>query len=755
MSTQDEPVEPDDPSEEPAAEQPEADEPEQAEPQPAEPQPKPGEAAEPAGQPTEKPKDAPDLDLGRVVEEQAKAARIENEKIREQVSNVNMHFYADVNATGAQFGVLDDGERRAGGQRKVTGKLAAAEVEAIVSTYAEPECFADTVAKLQRDRVVIIEGRPGLGRRAGAISLLRRVTREQIVVLSPLSSPQQLTERTYEQAKGYLVLDQVRERVRADLEFSWSSLRQQVQAAGAFLVITNDYVGVAAGAIARVPWACPPVADVLRAHLAGRADLEEVVTCVLATLPEDASLAKVVALAAMIRDEGLTVEEALRKQDESAERQVREWFAGGPSQRELHAVTAACFLAGTDVRTYETLLELLHEIMARRVEGRTARSELRRRDTSIFGEREARLHDTSLIVMSDLPWRGGTIQRIGFKEPAYRRYVLAVLWRTQTIHFWNAVREWLDAAVATDAGDVTAISSGLAWLACCSVDEVQRSFLERWSKGDIGLPGQIMTAYVLWLLCHRDGLEPVALDTAVRWAQDKSPQRRWTAAVALGGELGMFFPADAVNGLWQLGSQTRDELLFTVSCIAMSNLFATLRDDEHGDPTIVLGLLEKKMTSFGTGDGRRPGKRPMPWNQLMHLRELTMLMTLSVLSARSFRTNRPAVAEYLYTDPDRMAQIARIWAGVLVYRPLRWEAFAALRSALHALRDISENPPETARAFGLALAAALPTSEREAFHDTFVRVDERLRKGRREPLAEVLVACLEAIAVKIRSRGAR
>ncbi|WP_426509644.1 hypothetical protein ACPPVO_02260 [Dactylosporangium sp. McL0621] len=718
-------------------------------------EPEPAEPTEPAEPPADEPKETPDLDLGRVVEDRARATHAESEKIREQVSNVNMHFYSEVNATGAQFGVLDDGERRAGGQRKVTGKLSAAEIDAITSTYAEPECFPDTVAKLQQDRVVVIEGRPGLGRRAGAISLLRRVTRGEIVVLSPLNTPQQLAERVYEAAKGYLVLDQVRERGRADVEFSWSSLRQHVDAAKAFLVITNDYVGVAAGSIARVPWSCPPVAEVLRAHLAGHPDLEQIVAAVLASLPEDASPAKVAALAARIRDEGLTVDEALRKQDESAQRQVREWFAGGPSQRELHAVTAACFLAGTDVRTYETLLELLHEIMAQRVEGRTARAELRRRDASIFGEREARLHDTSLIVMSDVPWRGGTIQRIEFKEPAYRRYVLAVLWRSQTIHFWNAVREWLDAAVATDAGDVTAISSGLAWLACCSVDEVQRSYLDRWSTGAIGLPGQIMTAYVLWLLCHRDGLEPVALETAVRWAQDKVAARRWTAAVALGGELGMYFPSDAVNRLWQLGSQTRDDVLFTVSCIAMANLFTTLRDDEHGDPSIVLGLLEKKMASFGTGDGRRPGKGPMPWTQLVHLRDLTMLMTLSVVRTRSFRTARPAIAEYLYTDQDRMEQIARIWAGVLVYRPLRWEAFAALRAALHALPDISKEPSETARAFGRALAAALPTSEREAFQDTFIRVDERIRKGRREPLAEVLVACLEAIAVKIRPEGRR
>jgi hypothetical protein len=178
-----------------------------------------------------------------------------------------------------------------------------------------------------------------------------------------------------------------------------------------------------------------------------------------------------------------------------------------------------------------------------------------------------------------------------------------------------------------------------------------------------------------------------------------------------------------------------------------------LSDDEYGDASTVLNLLDIKMATFGTGTGT--GKKPMPAKQLLRMRSLTMSACLSVFAVNSIRNRHPAIFDYLYENPARTAMIARIWAGVIIFRPLRWEAFKALRRGLHALRDISNDPPATARAFGSALSEALPPHERLPFKNDFLRVDELLRRGHKESPAEVLLACLDAIAVKNHPGGTK
>jgi hypothetical protein len=702
--------------------------------------------------------DRPDIDVGGNRKGPSRnpgsdKSSAEQPDTEHQVTQITYHFYSGVDAPEGVFGVQDGSERRAGGQRRVTGKLAADEIEAMVTRYAEPACFADAVAGLRKQNVIVVEGRPGSGRRAGAINVLRQVTSQALVVLSPSLSVRELAERKYDEGCGYLVVDRIRDRDRADLEFSWSNVREQVREAKAYLVITSSVVGTAAtSAVPHVTWDRPPAEKVLRAQLAGTEEPDAIVRELLVALTEDCSLANLAAVARMIREDGFAPAEALKRLHADAGREVRQWFAENPDHREVVAAAALCFLEGTDVRTFETMLDRLHEVMAEHVSGKRAKATVLKKDADVFVERESRLHGTGLLDVRDVPWGAGTIQHVVFKDEAYRRHVLDELWRTRSIQFWDAIREWLAVAVAVDGDDI-AVASGLAWLACSSVVEVERSFLEPWAEGIIGRPGQVTATYVLWYMCHREGLAPVALRTAVRWACATDVDRQWTAALAFGGELGMYFPSDAVNRLWQLLSRKTE--LWPVGCTALACLFATLSDDEHGDPSTVLNLLELKMSTFGTGAGRPDAKKPMPAAQLTRMRNLTMSACLSVFAINSIRTGRPAIFEHMFAHQERIQTIARIWAGLIIFRPLRWEAFRALRRGLHALRDISADPPATARMFGAALADALPPDERQLFKDEFLKVDERMRRGQKKPPAEVLLACLDAITVEIHPGGTR
>lgn len=722
----------------------------------------PGTQKDTDDKPAEQPKKAdtgPEIDLGGTdgASTDAPKGKKPKDTLADPVTitKVTNVFYAGVDAPGGTFGINDGGAgRRAGGRRRVTGKMSDTDVEAAVRRYAEPACFEDAIANLRSGRILVVEGVPGTGRRAGALNLLRQVTLSTLVVLSPTYSLRELAEREYDEGCGYLILDRIRDRdrERADLEFTWSNVKDQVTEAKAYLVITSSFVGSAAtDSVPHVSWTAPPTGEILRAQLDGVENLEEKLRELLALLPEACSLASLVAIARVIRDEGMTPVEAMKKVDENAGRRVREWFAGKPDLREVMAATALCFLDGTDLRTFEGLLQQLSTVMASHLDGKKAKTAVLKRDADLFHDRETLLLGNGLLDVRDVPWRAGTIRNVVFKDDAYRHHVLDHLWQTRSKHFWDPVREWLAGAIAV-AGDDVAVAGGLAWLACASIDEVERSYLDPWSAGLIGLSGQVTSAYVLWMMCHREGLAPVALQTAVRWAGDRDLDRKWTAALAFGGELGVYYPADAVNRLWQLASQN-DEL-WQVSCAALACLFVILRDDEAGDPNIVLNLLDIKMKTFGVGSGRGDAKRPMPAKQLIRLQALTMSACLSVFAADSFRTGRPAVFEYLVKEPGRIAAIARVWAGVIIYRPLRWRAFKELRRGLHALRDIdSKQATATARAFGSALSEALPPSERRPFKEEFMQVDERLRKGEKKAPAEVLLACLDAIAVKTHPGG--
>ncbi|MGW4943910.1 hypothetical protein ACWEOZ_20255 [Actinoplanes sp. NPDC004185] len=664
------------------------------------------------------------------------------EKTGERVSSVTNNFYSSVAAEGAVFGMKNGGGRDSSGGVRVTGKLSAAHVAAVVERFARPACFDEAVDRLREDRVVVLEGKPGIGRRAGAVSLLREVTPGQLLVLSPALTLRDLAQRDYAEGYGYLVIDRMPDRATTDLDFTWSTVRDQICEAGAFLVVTCAAGGQAANkAVRHIRWERPSVRAVLCAQLTGAGWSADAATAVIddieASLPEEVSLAGLAALARLV-EQGTDPYEALRTLDDNAAAEVRSWFADDPGYREIVEVTALCFLESTDVRTFEAALERLHLALAKRLPGKRAKAAAEP-DGGAFGERGRRLN--GLLDVKDVPRDVGSVRIVVFKDESYRRFILEELWKTRSSSFWDAVVVWLDELLTH--GDSLAVASGLAWLACAGFEEVDHSYLQPWSWGVVSWAGQVTAVYVLWYMCHRDALAPLALQTAVGWANDRDGDRRWSAILAFSGELGLSFPTDAANRLWQLTAQTDD--LRAAGCTALGCLFTNLNDDPDSDAWVVLALLDQKMQKFGIG----PGSERMTAEDLRRMRELTMLAALSVLEITSVTTRRPAIIEYLHRHPERLDVIAGIWAGVIRYRPFRREAIVALRRGLRLLREISDTPREDARLVGAALSRALPGREHLPFKRDFLNVDRQLRRGQRDSSADVLLACLDAISLSL------
>jgi hypothetical protein len=663
----------------------------------------------------------------------------------EQVEKVSYHFYSDVHAPGGGFGPgYGPMSSTDGSRRKATGRLRDTDVDAITGRYAEPGIFTTAVDRLLAERVAVLEGPAGSGRRAGAITLLRRATPGPLVVLSPMTTLRDLAERDYTRGYGYLVIDRRAEARTADVDFTWANVVDRVRDHGAHLVVTCSVMESRAVTKA-VVWERPPVPDVLHAHLSDWPDpaKDDLVGKAALEVPPECPLARLAELAGLLRD-CRDVRTALDRLDAGAGAEVREWFAAPRTAREIAEVTTLAFAHSTDVRTYETLLRSLEGHLERQIPRPRGKAPVVK-DEDPFLTRQRRSGAAGLFGLKEVPFRAGTSQVMEFKEFAYQRHVLQILWETRSIAFWDGVRGWVDDIVRGDPEIV--IAAGLAWLACTSFDEVETSYLEPWSYGKLGWPGQVTATYVLWMMCQDDTLAPLALQTAVRWASEPDIDRRWTALVTFGGELGIAYPTDAVKRLWQLISQSDD--LWEAGCAVLAGLFVTLVD-ETPSAVQVLNLLELKLAAFGTAPDRA-----RPHQNARDLRERVMESALAVVTLPSVKTRRPAVFDFLHAHPERRDLVAGIWAGLLRYRPLRRQALISLRRGLHALRDLSTSPQDDARLFGIALSRALPERERTLFKRDFTTVDEQLRRGQTESPAAVLIACLDAILVHHQPGGQR
>lgn len=94
---------------------------------------------------------------------------------------------------------------------------------------------------LEEGRMVVLVGAEGTGRRAGALALLREHAdqRQSLISLAPATSLTQLAEYAFENGRGYVLLDRIREtQETAARRIDVDRLTANLASAGAYLVIT-------------------------------------------------------------------------------------------------------------------------------------------------------------------------------------------------------------------------------------------------------------------------------------------------------------------------------------------------------------------------------------------------------------------------------------------------------------------------------------------------------------------------------------
>jgi hypothetical protein len=652
------------------------------------------------------------------------AAAVNNDKVKQVVNN---YFNADT--THANAGQGPEHHRR-------TGRLDDIGIRSAREHYVEPVGYDQAAGALLDDHVVVIVGRRGTGKRAGAISLLREMTGGPLIVIAPTIAPEKLAERRYDEGCGYLVVDHQSPGRTADTDFTWHTVRDQVRDAGAYLVVTtvpNETVP-ASESVVRVPWAQPDPHAVFMAWLNTAGGTGDDVRSIEEGLPDDYTMTDLVAVARRVAG-GEQVKVALDSFDAASMAKVRAWFGEQRTRREILEVTALAFLGGCNERTFESLLAVLAEALAAQMPLPAPDEESGDTVEEVLPQRRHAMLGADSLITVEHNWYGGMPRRtVAFRAPTYQRHVLAELSNRVETAFWDAVRQWLDAILTIEHS--RRIASGLSALSTVAFEEVYSSYLEPWSKQDLNWSAQTTAIYVLWSMCADEALAPVALYTALKWSFIGDAAQRWTTMMAFTGDLALSYPAEAANRLWHLMVQGRDR--GDDAGWALVELFTTLATNSD-DAGIVLVMLDMKCRIYCRADADRV------------VRELTMSAVFAILSIRGIRSVRSSVFGFLQVQPARLEVVARLWAAVLCFRPKRRRALIVLLERLGDLSRVEGDPGSTIHAVAHSLAEALPPDEHEPFAQDLRTVVKSHRWSTNTPAdqpAGLPVDSLAAILIK-------
>jgi hypothetical protein len=679
---------------------------------------------------------------------------------QEQLSSLlGSYFHANifngpVDGSNAMFGTSGGSGREDSGRRARTGRLTEEETRALCEHFAEPPLFRAATEALDRDRVVVLGGAGGLGKRTSAVHLLLNAGAARLEVVSPALTLEELSKHDFEEGHGYLAEDWQLTPGTDASDFSWRVLRDHVSDAKAHLVITT---GTSKGgrAVERFAWQAPPVAQVLAACTAG-SDAAGQIAEIAEKVPDTCGVGDLAVIGQRLAD-GEDPAKILEELAHDPGRHVREWLsADARTDDEIQLVITLSFAAGQSQRIFEAMLSRLGSTLRRMdllpdPEGEKADANDGDRDRAAPRSRglsasRTRRHPNELIERNDgrVHFRG----RDASYQYLIHRHVLQELWAEYDMNFWIAVRGWLTELIGDTAiHDVqVSVALGLTVLASAALDEVEDSYLHSWAAGKEEWSGQCTAVYVLWLMSRDDMLAPIALRIATRWVNSGDPARQWTGAAALSGELGVVYPAEAAARLWHLVGQWKD--VPTKAVVAMAGLFATLAREADGHEAYrVLELLRERLdraSHRNDEDGSAQGQPSVSWRDDRKNRERARLCIVGVLTARDPKTKQPSVTSLLNARPEHMDLVASLWATVLVYRPYRSRALVALLDAVRGFERVSDDPRTAARALGDALTEALPADEHLPLNRDFTNILARSKQPETDTAATVQ-ALLDAL----------
>ncbi|MBH0781264.1 hypothetical protein [Nocardia bovistercoris] len=608
------------------------------------------------------------------------------------------NYISSANFGSANFGYDNGGA--GGGNARATGRISESDLADLDVGFVPPPRFAEAAKTLDAERLIFLTGTTGQGKRTAALHLLREAVGDnRIVLLSPRLSGTELAKRTYDEGRGYALIDHAGDS-GTDGGFSWRVVRDRLAEVDACLVVTTATVPSGVPPEFRVgDWLAPDMNEVLRERLSVELSDSE-----FELLDEPlADVVRVEDVAALARriDDGAPVSEAVQHLDAKAAEAVRAWFDNLPNRRRIAQITTMAFTLGAPARTYESMLGALEF----RLEEKAPNEEPTAESSDTMEQvRSEIVEPGGLIVRRDIATDIGMRDAFDFAVPGYQRHVVRALWERYDSHgLWNPVRRWLDDAV--DAGELS-IALGLAALSEVDMGEVLE-IIHPWSMGRRGINGQNAAIWVLTAMVYEDRLAPMVLRIATDWITRGDQYQRSTAARAFSGHIGVRFPHDAANRLWQLSTQSHT--VTGDAANALPELFATLVR-ENANPAFAVNMIVTRIEKFD-----RPGANS---RSRMHSKYIAMRM----LTAYDKYTSRRPLAQYIVHHHDNMDGIADMWVASLENRPSRRVALLLFRIIFKDITQHEDDYDRVLRILAEKFGQRLPGTKSKSFATDFNRV---------------------------------
>jgi hypothetical protein len=587
--------------------------------------------------------------------------------------NIN-NFFDSVDARNSSFGFTMSA-------RRVTGFTDPGELTRLLGAFVRPDGFDEALDRMKEDRLVILSGVEGIGKRSSALAILRAAAgpKAPVISLPPSWSLAELAEYPhFKGGRGYLVQDWVAPIDHGPLGFDIDVLRRRLCSKGTYLVITAGTSAARARSLTAVAhsWVAPDPIKVFdaRTKAAGNRMSNVDVSVIRERIKTIQHPADIVAVQEKLGQGAVVALEVLGDADRG---RVEQWFERKRAPRELLSLVALCFLEETPEPLFQTHL-------ARLVDAAGARN-ARPDDTGTPGggppgempliPRHQPRPDEALDEVERQD--GVSDRRRVFRSRRYRVLVLGELVEKYGFELWQPVQTWLrDLVVQPPSLTQVRVALGLALYARHSPMEVQEVYLETWANGS--LSERLTAAYLLSWMCIDDTSAATALSRAVSWTTDAGPRRAATAAMAFGGELGIRYQTEALSWLWYL--TLRNEMVSRIARDSISSLLVSAADDPAGAAT-VLGYLNtalRDLVEHGRG-------RPDHGRFSAQCRRATSAV-LQALSARPAESSESITAVLLYKFPNTADLLGQLWAAVLQSWPHRSSAITELSAVLTVMR---------------------------------------------------------------------
>ncbi|RSS79649.1 hypothetical protein [Streptomyces sp. WAC06614] len=525
------------------------------------------------------------------------------------------------------------------GPARASGQIPPADLAAATDRFVEEGTrFAELLARLDADPVLVLTGAPATGRRTAALALLRKLGATPVHAIDRKTAPEAIGEHVREgEALGYVLCDLVTSPDKPLRESHVLALRDALREQGAFLVVTTGLRPWVDEDVATSTWTPPAPGPLLRRHLDGALEPGEadrlmtrpVVTDFVSREPQPR---EVIAYAHQLISyaRGEVGEDVLEQTSLAAlKQQVHEWFEADEASLHLREkaflIAQAVFDAGPYALTAE-LSDLLFLALQKTVNAE------RPSTVPVFGThitKRLRLGRARLYHAEEPTEWGPVEQRnTAFHDSRTAPVLLQEVWNGHP-SARPALVAWLDGLAEDRRPFVrTRAAATVAALACADLPSAMALIVEPWaaSKNARRRTGAVSSL----VLAHEAGA-PNILRIVDDWTADgEDPPRCWVGVRAQ-GLLGRDRPEAAFAALRVQARKQypaphpllADELVQSVEVLllseaaprVMAEVLRTLDDHRAVHDLCLIGFLR----ACGHAE-EQPGSHPLVLRQFIQAR---------------------------------------------------------------------------------------------------------------------------------------